>query len=249
VSQLSVPPLHSPSEPDAGVESLRSRPGAAEGTGSDAQLEAHRLVELAERAEARGEGDVHQRHRALRDQGPRRLDSAAPSELERRGADRGCEAAVQRPGADAQPAGHALDAAPVRQAGGYETERPSHQCRLGLIPPVGTAALAGTEPGGLSGGRRGEEADVIAARGPRWAADAAVHAGGGHRDEESPLEAEVAARHGTVPALEVLHVPMVPAVARRPLAGFGQGGAGSLPARSARRTHRAPWAGCREGRR
>ena len=189
----------------------------------------HRLdgvVELPDAREPGGERDLRERQRRGLDQGPGGVGALRTGQRLRPGADLRDEQPVQLPLAVAELAGQVGHAAAVDDTVADEPHRAGH--RVGALAPLGgarggvrAAAAAGPEPGPLSGCRRRQEPDVVAARGHGRAARPAVDAGRGHGRHEPPVEPRVAAAHGAVAGVGVHHGPQPAPWDRQVLAAIG----------------------------
>ena len=217
---------------------VAANPPAQLGRGEGEDL-AERVVELADAAEAGGEGHVGDRQVGRLDQQPGGLRPLGAGQGQRPRPHLGHQQPVELALAVAESgrqAGHALA---VDRAVGDEPHGPGHH--VGPRVPlrragagVGPAAHAGPEPGLLGRGGARVEADVGRLRRHRRAAGAAVDPGRGDGGDEPAVEAGVPALHGPVAAVEVLQ-HRTHGDTPRPscLAGIGHGGRGAPGPRGA----------------
>ncbi|MDQ0717337.1 hypothetical protein QFZ55_006789 [Streptomyces luteogriseus] len=169
---------------------------------------ADRVVEGADRGEAGGEGDLRHGQGGRLDEQPGRLGALGAGEREGARAQLGEELALDLPGAVAEPAGEAGHSLAVHDAVGDQPHGAGHE--VGALVPlrgagagVGPAALAGPEPGLLTGRRAGVEDHVLRLGRHHRAAGTAVDAGGQDGREEPAVEACVLGPDGAYAALGV----------------------------------------------
>jgi hypothetical protein len=122
--------------------------------------------------------------------------------------------AVQLAGAVTEAGGQAAHPFPVDDAVADQPHRPTddvgpHVPQRAARSRLGSAAPAGPEAGTVRGRGSREEADVLPLRAHGRAARPAVDAGGGHREEERPVEPGVPAGHRVVLALPRRHDPTI----------------------------------------
>ena len=156
-----------------------------------------RLVEPAQAAEARGEGDLGHRQVRLVDQLLGEEHTAGLRDRDRRGAEMLAEQAPQLPLSHAEPYRQGLDIGLVEGAELDERECARHGIRRAapraeIRRRLRTAAQAGAEPRLLRGGGRRKEGHVLRKRRPRRADRATIDARGFDAGEDAAVEAGVA---------------------------------------------------------
>ena len=157
-----------------------------------------RIVEAPDAAEARGQRDPGHGQPRLVQQALREMQPARLGDDDRGGAHVLYEQPMQVPRADPQARGERADGRLVERAVVDELQRPPHhgrgaepgrRARRRLRPAAQARPVAGL--GGGGGGR--VVTDVRRLRAGHRTDRAAVDARGGHRDEELPVEAGIAA--------------------------------------------------------
>lgn len=181
-----------------------------------------RLVELSNALEPGSEGNIGERDRRGFDEGSGGASPTGPGQREGADTEFGSQQPIQMSSADVEPTGQALDPLTIDHAVVDRPDGPSHQI-VSPIPLrragrcVGSASLAGSEPGGL---RRcgGCEKRHVRPFGPYrcWAARSAVDPGGGDADDHPSVETGVPAFDGPHPGFErridgVGHAPILTA--------------------------------------
>ena len=211
-------------------------PGGPQRPRGPVEHRAHGVVELADAAEAGGEGDVGEGEVGGLHQGAGGLGPLGPGQGLGPGAHLGDEEALELAGAVAEAGGQAGHPLAVHHPVGDEPHGPGHHIGPG-VPlrrsgrGIGPAPLARAEAGALGRGRGGEEADVGALRRHRRTAGPAVDPGRGDPDGEPAVEAGITAVHGGVAPVGVEgHEPQCRLPEPSCLAGIGHR-ASSTPAR------------------
>jgi len=157
-----------------------------------------RVVEAPDAAEARGQRDLGHGQRRLVQQALREVQPARLGDDDRGGTDVLNEQAMQVPRADPDARGERADGRLVQRAVVDQLQRPPHhgrgaepgrRARRRLRPAAQARPVAGL--GGGGGGR--VVTDVRGLRAGHRTDRTAVDARGGHRDEELPVEAGIAA--------------------------------------------------------